>query len=357
MINVTKTYLPPLEDYVSLLQGIWESAWVTNFGPLAMQLEKQLKEQMGVRHIFFTGNGTLALQISIKALNLNKEIITTPFSYVATTSSIIWEGCTPVFADIDPKTLCIDPGEIEKKITSDTQAILATHVYGNSCDVEKIDRIAKKHNLKVIYDAAHCFGTEYKNQSLLNFGDMSAISFHATKLFHTGEGGAIVTNDDDLAHRISYLMNFGHNGPENFFGLGINGKNSELHAAMGLCILPKIPALIQRRKHLFDLYDSRLQIPELRRPLLSENINYNYAYNPFIFPSEQKLMQVKEALEAEDIYPRRYFYPSLSKLPYVNINQMPVAEDIATRILCLPLYHALEETMVEKITEIVNKYF
>jgi dTDP-4-amino-4,6-dideoxygalactose transaminase len=357
MINVTKTYLPPKEEYISMLEGIWESAWVTNFGPLVQQLEKKLNDQLGVRHLFFTGNGTIALQIAIRALDLKKEIITTPFSYAATTSSIFWEGCIPVFADIDRETLCIDPDEIEKNITPNTQAILATHVYGNSCDISRINQIAERHNIKVIYDAAHCFGTTCDNRSILNFGDISAISFHATKLFHTGEGGAIITNNDEVAHRISYLMNFGHNGPEEFFGPGINGKNSELHAAMGLCVLPRIPALIERRKKLFDLYDSCLNIPELIRPVLSGNITYNYAYNPFIFPSENKLLEVKKALEAQDIYPRRYFYPSLSRLPYVNGGNVPVAEDIAPRILCLPLYHDLDETMVEKIAAIIRKSF
>lgn len=357
MINVTKTYLPPMEEYVSYLNDIWDRAWLTNYGPLVQKLEKQLKAYLGVKHIYFVNNGTIALQIAIKALGIKKEIITTPFSFAASASSIKWEGCVPVFGDIHPAGLCLDPEKIEAKITSDTQAILATNVFGNSCEIDEIGRIAKKHNLKVIYDSAHCFGTEYKNQSILNFGDISTISFHATKLFHTAEGGAIVTNDDKLAHRISYMMNFGLDGPEKFFGLGINGKNSELHAALGLCILPKIPQLIQRRKELFELYDHNLQNSGLERPQLSKNISYNYAYNPVIFPSESKMLEVKKSLESENIYPRRYFYPSLSELPYVNSSNVPVTEDISPRILCLPLFHDLKESAVEEITTIIKKNF
>ncbi len=233
MINVTQTFLPPIEEYVEYLQQIWDSRWLTNRGRLIQELEVKLKDYLGIENLLIVNNGTIALQIAIKALNLKGEIITTPFSYVATVSSIVWENCEPVFVDIDKDYLTIDETKIEAAITDKTSAILATHVYGNPCNVEAIQAIAEKHNLKVIYDAAHCFGVKYKGESILNWGDVSTLSFHATKLFHTGEGGGIVCNDEQLAHKIFYHHNFGHNGPEEFFGLGVNAKLSELNAARG----------------------------------------------------------------------------------------------------------------------------
>ena len=234
MIPVTKSFLPPIEDYIEYLKQIWDSNQLTNNGPLVKELEQKLKEYFDVKHLFFVSNGTIAEQIAIKAADLKGDIITTPFSYVATTSSIVWEGCQPVFVDIDPQTLCMNPDLIEDAITEKTTGIIPTHVYGIPCDVEKIQEIAEKHSLKVIYDAAHTFGGKYKGKSIASYGDISFLSFHATKVFHTVEGGAIITNDDELAHKISYMRNFGHNGPEDFWGVGINGNNSEFHAAMGL---------------------------------------------------------------------------------------------------------------------------
>ena len=356
MINVTKTFLPPLEEYTAYLAGIWERTWVTNYGPLAVELEEKLKQYLGVKHLFLVNNGTTALQIAIKALGLTGEIITTPFSYVATSSSIVWENCVPIYADIDPKTLCLDPNLIQKHITSNTKAILATHVYGHPCAVEAIAAIAQEHQLKVIYDAAHAFGVQYQKQSVLNFGDISTLSFHATKLFHTGEGGAIITNNDELAHKISYMMNFGHDGPEKFWGLGINGKNSELHAAMGLCILPKVPALIKRRQEISELYDRLFAASGLGKPLKQPDESYNYAYYPVIFPTTACLEKVLEALHAYEIFPRRYFYPALNKLPYTGHQEAKVAADISARILCLPLYHDLPNPAIEQIAGIILNY-
>jgi dTDP-4-amino-4,6-dideoxygalactose transaminase len=336
MINVTKSYLPPLEEYTAYLKGIWERNWVTNYGPLVLELEEKLKDYLGVKHIFYVNNGTIALQVAIKALGLKGEIITTPFSYVATTSSIIWEGCTPVFVDIDPKSLCIDPALIEQAISPSTVAILATHVYGSPCDVVALAEIAGKHNLKTIYDGAHAFGVRNEGESILNAGDISTLSFHATKLFHTGEGGALITNDDDLAFKISYMINFGHNGPEDFFGLGINGKNSELHAAMGLCVLPRVTFLVEQRQRVSDLYDHLLRESGLQTLERKASVTYNYAYYPVIFPSEERMLKAMGALNRQDIFPRRYFYPALSTLNYVAYKPMPVTESIASRILCLP---------------------
>ncbi len=226
----------------------WERGWITNRGILVKELEEKLKEYLKVPHILATTNGTLPLQIAIKALNLKGEIITTPFSYVATTSSIVWEGCKPVFVDIHPEYLTIDEEKIEEAITENTSAILATHVFGNPCDVEKIEEIAKKYNLKVIYDAAHCFGVEYKGRSIFDYGDISTCSFHATKLFHTGEGGALFTKDEELMHKLFYHHNFGHKGQEDFYGLGINAKMSELQAAMGLAVFPYLEEIMAGRR-------------------------------------------------------------------------------------------------------------
>ncbi|NVO85921.1 DegT/DnrJ/EryC1/StrS family aminotransferase [Hymenobacter terrestris] len=356
MINVTRTFLPPLEEYTRYLQGIWDRVYLTNAGPLVVELENLLKEYLGVRHFFYVNNGTIALQIALKALDIRGEVLTTPFSYVATTSSIVWEGCVPVFVDIDPETLCIDPTLLEAAITPRTQAIMATHVYGNPCNVEAIEEIANRHGLRVIYDAAHAFGTQLNGTSVLNYGDISTLSFHATKLFHTGEGGGIATNDDELAHRISYMRNFGHNGPEAFWGVGVNGKSSELHAAMGLSVFPYVEQLISRRQELSQLYDEQLDGHICRRPLLQpETSKYNCAYYPVVLPSEKVLLTVQNNLNAADIFPRRYFYPSLNTLNYVTSPQpMPVSEDISSRVLCLPLYYDLSDDQVHQITEIMN---
>lgn len=357
MINVTKTYLPPFEEYCDYLKGIWDRSWVTNHGPLVNELEEKLKEFLGVKHIFFIANGTIALQIAIKALQLKGDIITTPFSYVATTSSIVWEGCNPVYVDIDPETLNIDVDQIENAITKDTIAILPTHVFGNPCKTERIEQIAQKHNLKVIYDAAHAFGVRYNEKPITAYGDISVFSFHATKIFHTIEGGAITTNNDDLAHKISYMRNFGHNGPEEFWGLGINGKNCEFHAAMGLCVLPVVKEFIEKRKILSEKYDELLlkQNNEIMRPKVNNHVDYNFSYYPAIFKSEETLLKVKAALNKVDINPRRYFYPSLNTLNYIEQSAMPVSEDISRRILCLPFYNDLELENIKRITYIINE--
>jgi len=357
MIPVTRSFLPPLDEYTKYLEGIWERGHLTNHGPLVLELEAKLKSLLGVKHFFFVTNGTVALQVAIRAANLEGEVITTPFSYVATTSSLVWERCKPVFADIDPETFTISPGAVRAVITENTTGILATHVYGNPCHVEAIEAIAREHGLKVIYDAAHAFGVAYKGTSVLNYGDISTLSFHATKLFHTIEGGAIITNDDDLAHRIAYMRNFGHNGPEAFFGMGINGKASEFQAAMGLCVLPYLGEISASRKQICTQYDSLLSgLPQVRRLQLTEGTTqYNYAYYPVVFPDETTLLKVKQALAGHDILCRRYFYPSLNTLNYVENNlQQAHSDDISRRVLCLPLYPGLEAAVVEKIVHIIS---
>ncbi|CAG2158760.1 DegT/DnrJ/EryC1/StrS family aminotransferase [Cupriavidus numazuensis] len=355
-INVTKPFLPPQAEYQKYVQEIWAREWLTNNGPLVNELELRLKEWLRLDHLLFVSNGTIALQLAIKALNLTGEIITTPFSYVATTSSIVWENCVPVMADICPRTFNIDPARIEDRITDRTSAILATHVYGTPCDVEKIERIAQRHNLKVIYDAAHAFGTTYRGKSLFAFGDISTTSFHATKLFHTIEGGAIVTQEPEVLKVLSRMRNFGHVSPTAFDGVGINGKNSEFHAAMGLCNLKHIDDILRSRKTLSARYDESLRGLPIQRPQLPDNCGYNHAYYPVVFESEATNLAVIETLNLHSVFPRRYFFPSLGSLNYVNdTTPTPVCDDLAARVLCLPLYHSLSFEEIDMICRLIHR--
>ena len=353
MINVTKTFLPPQQVYGSILSRAWEKGWLTNRGILVRELEDALRDHLNIPNITLTNNGTIPLQIAIKSLGLSGEIITTPFSYVATTSSIVWEGCEPVFVDIEHDHCTIDPVKIEAAITSNTSAILATHVYGNPCDIDAIDAIAEKYNLKVIYDAAHCFDVTYKNESIFNFGDVATCSFHATKLFHTGEGGAMMTKDPELHSKLYEHHNFGHKGQEEFHGLGINAKMSELQAAMGLSVLPYVSEIIESRKKVVEAYDEVISNLNLERLFIRSNCDWNYSYYPVFFRSEDQLLSIKSALESEKIFPRRYFYPSLNTLPYVNRQDCPIAEKKASTVLCLPLYDSLSMNDVERVTKII----
>ena len=355
MTNVTKTFLPPQEEYQAILKGAWDAGWITNRGVLVKELEASLKVRLGVDQILATTNGTLPMQIAIKALGLSGEIITTPFSYVATTSCIVWEGCSPVFVDIHPEFLTIDETKIEAAITPKTSAILATHVFGNPCAVEAIEAIAQKHNLKVIYDAAHCFGVTYKGQSVFNYGDVSSCSFHATKLFHTGEGGALFTKSEALYERLFFYHNFGCEGPEKFQGLGINAKMSELQAAMGLAVLPYMDQILKSRQEICSIYDQAFANSTVAVLKIRENTEWNCCYYPIILASETQLLGVISKLNEAEIYPRRYFYPSLEDLPYVNSNKCPITRDIASRVICLPLYDSLALSKVQEITEIIKK--
>ena len=355
MINVTKTFFPPLEEYQKYLERVWENQWLTNNGELYKELVSKLKSRLGLNHLIPMTNGTLPIQIALNAYGKGGEIITTPFSYVATTSSIVWENCTPVFVDINPDYLTIDETKIEAAITDKTTCILATHVYGNPCHVEAIQEIAKKYNLKVIYDAAHCWGVTYKGQSLFNYGDMSTTSFHATKLFHTGEGGALFCEDESIYHEIHYRHNFGHHGRENFHGVGINATMCELQAAMGLSILPYMEHVISERKLVCEYYDTHLDFTKLETFKLRDHTTWNYVYYPIIFKDEESLLRAKSSLEENSIFPRRYFYPSLENLPYINSNCCNLTESIASRVLCLPLYVGLEKTEQNKIIELINE--
>jgi dTDP-4-amino-4,6-dideoxygalactose transaminase len=351
-INVTRTFLPPVEEYTAYLEGIWERRWITNNGILVQELQQRVQQYLRVPYLQIVNNGMIALQIAIKALNIRGEVITTPFSYVATTTSLLWEHCAPVFVDIEPETFCIDHTKIEAAITSQTTAILATHVYGYPCAVHEIQSIATKHGLKVIYDAAHAFGTTFHDTSLLNFGDIATLSFHATKIFHTVEGGALVLHDENVARTVSLLKSFGHEG-DDYYTIGTNGKMSEFHAAMGLCLLPRVESFIARRKEISQLYDDILQDSSIQRPREQQGLEYNYAYYPIICPSAQSRQNIQQALAANGINTRRYFYPSLNQLPYYHGQPCPISENISSRVLCLPLYVELDNHDAERIAVVV----
>ena len=355
MIPVTKCFLPPIEEYMAQVQRAYKNGWLTNRGELVLELEQKLSEYLNLLEtkILITNNGTIPLQIALKLLGKGGEIITTPFSYVATTAAIVWENCTPVFVDIHPQYLTIDETKIEAAITSRTTCILATHVFGNPCNIEAIDFIAKKHNLKVIYDAAHCFGVKYKDKSIFEYGDVSTCSFHATKLFHTGEGGAIFCKDNNLFHKIFFSHNFGHNGQLDFHGLGINGKISELQAAMGLAVLPHIASILNSRQEIINIYREELNL-KFQVLKLREGSQWNNCSFPILFENEAVLLAVELNLKDNEILARRYFYPSLNCIQYTKGKKMPISESIASRILCLPLYLGLTEKELKLIVRLIN---
>lgn len=354
-IYVTKSFMPPKEEYFKYVEQIYSNGQLTNQGPLLQELEEKLSSYLGVKNFHYITNGTIALQIALKALGIEDgEIITTPFSYVATTSSILWERCKPVFVDIEPDNFTIDVNKIEEKITDKTRAIMAVHVFGYACNVEKIQEIADKHNLKVIYDAAHAFGAFYKGKSLLSYGDISTCSFHATKVFHTIEGGACIVKDKEVSEKLDLIKRFGHNG-DNHYSLGINAKQSEFNAAMGLANFPYIKEILSKRQFVVDLYDELLN-GIVKRPEKQSGLEYNWAYYPVLFKSEAELLKVFEALNKDGIYPRRYFYPSLNTLPYLETYQpCPVSEDICSRIACLPLSVNLKEEEIREIVSIIKR--
>ncbi len=355
-INVVKSFLPPKEDYNKYLDQIWDSHWLTNNGPLLLELEKELKNYLKSDKLLFLANGTVALQLAIKSLGLKGEIITTPYSYCATTTSIIWENCIPRFADISPDNLNINPDLIEGLINENTSAILATHVYGLPCDVDQIESLSKKYNIPVIYDAAHAFGVSLNNRSLLDYGDISTCSFHATKVFHTTEGGLVLCHDDKIFDKLSLYRSFGHVN-DNYYDIGINAKNSEFHAAMGLANLPYLNSNIAKRKIVSERYDNLLNFNHIQKPFNNlSGLIYNYAYYPIILENASVCNQVIEALNKEDIFPRRYFYPSLNTLNYSkSTDSCPISESIVHRVLSIPLYPELELMIVDKIAEIINQ--
>jgi len=353
-IYVTKSFLPPRQEYDEYVDMIYKNGILTNQGPFVKELENKLKELLRIPYIHYLNNGTVALQLALSALEINEgEIITTPFSYVATVSSILWQRCTPVFVDIEEENYTIDVAKIEKAITHKTKAILAVHVFGYACAVDEIDKIARKHNLKVIYDGAHAFGSNFDGKSLLTYGDISTLSFHATKLFHTVEGGACLLHNETVSGALELQKRFGHDH-DNHVMPGINAKSSEFHAAMGLANLKHIDAVKGERKKISEHYDALLNGAVIR-PKAQNGLEYNYAYYPVVFQSEEELLRVFAVLNAERIYPRRYFWPSLNKIPYVDGESCPVSESISGRIASLPLYVGLEGRDIERICRIIKE--
>ncbi len=352
---VTRPFFPERHSFLERVEAIFDREILTNQGPEVQELQASLKKFLGVQNFNYVTNGTVAIQLALKALGIEGgEVITTPFSYVATTSSILWERASPVFVDIEPDHFTIDPALIEQKITDKTKAILPVHVFGYHCDFEAIEEISKKYNVPVIYDAAHTFGSKYKGRSLCSYGDVSTLSFHATKLFHTIEGGGVTARDPKIQSKIDLLMRFGHNGDDHL-SLGINAKQDEINAAMGNCILKEIKKIISERKVLSLLYDEML--PDyLFHPKSQDNSDYNYAYYPVLFPDEDILLKKLKKLNEADIFPRRYFYPSLNKLSYLsNYQPCEISEDISSRILCLPLFNGLSESLVKKVCEVMDE--
>jgi dTDP-4-amino-4,6-dideoxygalactose transaminase len=352
-VFVTMPSLAPLKEYMEILKGVWERGILTHNGPVVQQFEKDLARKLNIKNFVAVSNGTIALQMAIKALELKGEIITTPFTWIATVSAIKWEGCSPVFCDIDPETLNIDTAKIEALITDKTVAIMPVHVFGNPCDVEVIEKIAKKHDLKVIYDAAHAIGSTHKGKSLLEYGDISATSLHATKLLNTAEGGGCITNDITLHEKLKRIRFFGHDEEKDIVEDGFNGKMTEVHAALGIANLKYYEDVLKDRKEKYNLYKESLSnIPGMKFQSFKHG-EPNYSYFPLIFESEEKLLQVEKKMNENNIFPRRYFYPSVNTFNHIlDYQPCPISEDISKRILCLPLFYNL---LLEDIQEIINQ--
>jgi len=361
-IYVTQPFLPPLTEFLPYLEKIWESKWLTNAGPFHQQLEKALCEYLGVDHIALFSNGTIALVTALQALRVTGEVITTPYSFVATSHSLLWNGIKPVFVDIDSNTLNINPTKIEAAITPQTIAIMPVHCYGHPCDVKRIQEIADIYRLKVIYDAAHAFGVQDNHGSILRYGDLSVLSFHATKVFNTFEGGAIVCHDAKTKVHIDRLKNFGHEGEITVVAPGINGKMSEFNAALGLLQLNYINQAISQRKEIDSLY--REQLKDVKGIYCFNNKGikiHNYSYLPILVKSEYPISRddLYQKLKDEGIHPRRYFYPLISDfpmyrgLPSAHRENLPIATATAQQVLCLPIYPGLEMSVVKKITRFI----
>jgi dTDP-4-amino-4,6-dideoxygalactose transaminase len=354
-VFVTQPSLAPLEEFVEILKGVWERGILTHNGPLVQRLEKELEQKLGIEHLAVNTNGTIALQMAIRALEIKGEIITTPFTWVATVSAIKWEGCTPVFCDIDPETLNIDPAKIEALITPNTVAIMPVHVFGTPCDVDAIDAIAKKHNLKVIYDGAHAIGSSVNGKSLLAYGDITATSLHATKLFNTAEGGACIAANKELLDKLNRIRFFGHNDAKDVIEDGFNGKMTEVHAALGLANMKYFDEVLADRKAKYNIYLEALKTnPKLSFQKVKHG-ETNYSYFPVIFETEEELLVVEKKLNAQKLFPRRYFYPSVNTYSKIVEGQpCPISEDISKRILCLPHYWKLDISDINNIIKIIN---
>jgi len=355
-IFVTQPSLAPLDEYMELLKGVWERGILTHNGPLVQQFEKEICKTLGLTNFVAVTNGTIAIQMAIKALKLKGEIITTPFTWIATISAIMWEGCTPVFCDIEPDTLNIDPKQIEAKITNNTVAIMPVHVFGNPCDIAAIEAIAQKYKLKVIYDAAHAIGSTYRGKSLLEYGDISATSLHATKLLNTAEGGGCITRDLDLHERLKRIRFFGHDDRKDIVEDGFNGKMTEVHAALGLANLKYLDDVVADRKRKYLYYYENLSSLDFISFQSLRIGEPNYSYFPVIFESERKLEKAEHCLNEKKIFPRRYFYPSVNTYNKIlDYYEMPVSESVSKRIMCLPLYLHLQIEDQDFIIDILKR--
>lgn len=361
-IFVTKPLLPPLDEFKPYLEQIWKSGVLTNGGQFHQQLEQELCQYLGVKHLSLFSNGTIALVTALQALQIKGEVITTPYSFVATAHSLLWNNIKPVFVDIDPGTLNLDPSKIEAAITSETTAIMPVHCYGNPCDVDEIERIAKKHNLRVIYDAAHAFGVKCHCGSVLNHGDLSILSFHATKVFNTFEGGAIISPDAETKKHIDQLKNFGFIDEVTVTAAGINGKMSEINAAFGLLQLKYVDEAVARRQKIDVFYREKLKaVKGVSFPRLTNGSTQNYSYFPVLINSSFPISrdELYQKLKDENIFARRYFYPLISQFPmYSDLisaqpNNLIVATKAANEILCLPIYPDLTQSEQERICEVI----
>lgn len=361
-ITVTQPFLPPLEEFQPYLEEIWQNKWLTNAGPFHQQLEAELARYLGVEHLALFSNGTIALVTALQALRITGEVITTPYSFVATAHSLLWNNLKPVFADIDPDTFNLDPKKIEEAITPQTTAIMPVHVYGRPCDTGAIQKIADTYGLKVIYDAAHAFAVTQGEQSVLKAGDLSVLSFHATKVFNTFEGGAIVCPDATTKQRIDYLKNFGFADEVTVVAPGINGKMNEIQAAFGLLQLKHMSEILQRRQQIDNRYRAALAgIKGIRILPLPDNSRQNYSYFPILVETDYPLSRdtLYQKLREQDIYARRYFYPLISDfpmyrgLPSATPANLPVASRIAEQVICLPIYPALEDSDVDRVIQLI----
>lgn len=361
-IYVTQPYLPPLEEFIPYLEQIWESKRLTNNGPFHQQLEKALCDYLGVEHLALFTSGTIALVTALQTLRITGEVITTPYSFVATAHSLLWNGIKPVFVDVDPDTCNLDPDKIEAAITPQTTAILPVHCYGNPCDVERIQKIADTYGLKIIYDAAHAFGVQYHGESLFKHGDLSVLSFHATKVFNTFEGGAIVCPDAKTKQRIDFLKNFGFADEVTVMATGINGKMNEVQAAFGLLQLKHIEHAIEQRKAIDARYRQALSgVPGIASLAEPADTVRNYAYYPILVGEEYPLSRdaLYQRLRDNGIYARRYFYPLISDfpmyrgLPSAHRDNLPIATRVASKVLCLPIYPALEQDAIDDIISVI----
>lgn len=363
-IFVTQPWLPPLEEFIPYLEKIWESKWLTNNGQFHRQLEKELADYLGVKYLSLFANGTLALITALQALRITGEVITTPFSFVATTHALWWNNIRPVFVDIEPDYFNIDPEKIEAAITPQTTAILPVHVYGNPCKVDRITEIANTYGLRVIHDACHAFGVKVNNESILNFGDLSILSFHATKVYNTFEGGAIICKDEETKKRIDFLKNFGFAGETTVIAPGINAKMNEFQSALGILQLKYAKEVRQKRKDIADYYRYLLNdIDGIKFLLDIDGVEHSYAYFPIIIDKEKFGISrdaLYQKLKDNNVYVRRYFYPLISQFPTyrglisANPNNLPVAEKIADSVLCLPIYPGLETESIDSLIKIIK---